>query len=194
MNHNNRRKHAILYLRQGIISLLLLALTLYLGITTSLTQTLLPPTVTDISQLSSENYIYDHPTLQLHLDKLYYTGYDNYSNNKITGHFYYSIQNNYCLLVLLDASDESPKQTIDSFKGTFKITTEDTLYNHMIQQLSKDAEWSSRSLQGITLPVIASQPDAHFIPAIIFAVGLLICIIAFGYGTISNFYYYFRYF
>lgn len=194
MNRNNQRKHGILYLKQGIISLILLALTIYLGIVSSLTQTLLPPVVEDISQLSSEEFAKEHPMIEINLDKLYYTGYDNYSKEKVTGHYYYTIQNHFCLFVLMDATDNPPKETIEQFNGTLKITTDETVYNQLTQQLSKDIDWSSRSLQGITLPVIASQPDYHFIPTVAFAVGLTICLIAFGYGTLSNFYYYFRYF
>lgn len=194
MHHNNHRKHKILYLKQGIISFILMVLTIYLGIVSSLTQTLFPQSVTDISHLSSESYRKEHPIIQLTCDTLYYTGYDNYLKDKVTGHYYYTIQNHYCLFVLLDVTDDSPKETITNFKGTVKLIDDTSVFHNLTQNLSKDMEWSTRSLQGISLPVIASQPDYHLIPMAVFVIGLVICLILFGYGTLSNFYYYFRYF
>lgn len=195
MNRNNRAKHAILYLRQGAISLILLILTVYLGMVSSLSQTLFPYGVSDISQLSSESFVEEHPMIQIHCDELYYTGYDNYnSKEEVTGHYYYTIQDHYCMFVLLDKSEKAPEEMIKNFKGTLKITKDESAFNDLTQNLALDMEWSARSLQGITLPVIVSQPDYHFVPTVVLVVGLVICSLIFGYGTISNFYYYFRYF
>lgn len=194
MHRYNRKKHKMLYIRQGIISLLLLAVTIYLGISASLTQSLFSPVIKDLSVLSSAEYCERHPIIQLRCDTLYYTGYDNYLKDNVTGHYYYAIQNHCCILVLLDTTESTPKDAITNFKGTVKLIDDADTFHNLTQNLAKDMDWSSRSLQGITLSVIASQPDYHPVLTALFTAGLLACLIVFGYGTISNFYYYLRYF
>lgn len=194
MHRNNTKKHARLYLRQGILSLLLLCLTLYFTMVSSLTQTLFPAVVTEIEALSSEAFRNANPIIQLNCDTIHYTGYDNYSQNKVTGYYYYAIENRRCLLILVDATSKEPADTIKNFKGTVKLTENLTLFNELTSHISKDIEWSARSLQELSIPVIASQPDFHFLPTVILGIGLLVCFFVFGYGTVSNFYYYRKYF
>lgn len=194
MNQQNRRKHAKLYLKQGIISLVLLVLTIYLCIASSLTQTLFPPVINKIEVLSSPSYTRSHPIVRISCKNLYYTGYDNHSKNKVTGHYYYTMQDNYCLFLLLDKSDTAPKEKLAHYTGTFRIIKDETLFNQLTKSLSKDMVWSAQSLQDISIPAIPSEPDYHTLPVIILAIGLFLCFLIFSYGTIRNFYYYNKYF
>jgi len=174
MNRNNQAKIAQLYFKQGIISLIFLALSIYLCSVSSIIGNLFPPLVEDLSHLSSSSFIKKNPIVQIHCDTLYYTGYDNYTKEEVSGHYYYTVQDNYCMFVLLEKTNDTPEDMLKNFRGTVKITENETAFTNLTVNLSKDMEWSARSLQKISLPLIASEPDYHFLPTIFLLFGFVI--------------------
>ena len=192
MNRRYRKKNAGLYLKQGLLALLLLGLTIYLGASSSLVRNLFPPTVTSLSELESASFNKKHTVIKLHSDQIFYTGYDNQTDGKITGHYYYTIQDNQCLFLLLDPQDGTPRQTLTNHKGTFHISENPELYHQLTLSLSKDLDWSSESMRRFSLPMIASQPDYHLLPALLLTIALILCTFIFTLSIVSNFLGYYR--
>lgn len=192
MNRRIRKKNAGLYLRQGLLSIVLLVMTIYLGMTSSLKETLFPPTIKNWSEFTSDS-LKKHSIVKIHNDILYYTGYDNHSGEKVTGHYYYTIQENRCFFLLLDKQNGTPKETLTDYEGIFHLTEDENLYNQLTLALAKDTDWSSSSLKKIALPIIASQPDYHSMPALVLIGAIVFCSLVFVLSAINNFYSYHRY-
>lgn len=193
MKRIHQEQRSNLYLKQGVLSLILLIFSVYLCSQSSLIHALLPPVVSDITILSSSGYVEDNPIVQLTCETIHYTGYDNYSKDNVTGHYYYTTQNNRCLFLLLDKSEGKPEETIHHFKGTAKLIQDESLFTNLTANLSKDMEWSASGMQKVSIPVIASQPDYHFMPSVFMLFGYVICFLMFGYSVLHNFYYYYKY-
>lgn len=190
MHRLNHKKFAGTYFGQGILSVLLLAAALYLAYTSAPAQALFPPSVSELTQLNSENYIARHPIVKIHCDELSYTGYDNQTGRKTTGHYYYTIQDGKFLYVLLDAQESAPAQTLKDYTCTVRLINDQTLYHKLIGQFAETMDWSSDSLLKMSLPVIASQPDCHLSSTILFTIALILCTCIFLISAVLNFYHY----
>lgn len=188
MNRRTRKKYAGLYFRQGVLSVILLAATLYFSLFIFLESTFFPKTVTNLSTLKKESFIKKHTTVTLSLDKLYDTGCVGRSGKKTTGRYYYALSDNLCLFVLLDTDKQ--KDSYTDYVGTFYLIEDETLTKSLIHSLAKDINWSSESLSGITLPVIASEPDHHPVSTILLMVGCALCFGLFLTSCIINFHHY----
>lgn len=188
MNRRTRKKYARLYLGQGVLSVLLLAATLYFGLSILSEGTFFPPTVTKLSTLKKESFLKKHSTVSLSLNKLYDTGCVSRSGNKITGRYYYAVSDGLCLFVLLDTTEQ--KDVYTDYKGTFYLTDDKTLSKSLINSLAKELGWSSESLREMTLSVIASEPDHHPVSITLFAIGCSLCFLLFLTSCILNFYHY----
>lgn len=184
--YQKRRQHTTLYFRQAILGCLLLCVTIYLCFSVSFIETLFPP-ATKIPQLTKDSYIDSHPDVKVTFDTLYYTGYDNYSDTKLTGHYYYGLQDNQFILVLLNTTDKAPKDTLENYKGKFRITYDETQFNKLTGQLAESLNWSQDSLKNISLPIIVSEPDYHWLTSFLSSLLLIICLITFLLVTIGNF-------
>lgn len=188
MNRRTRKKYARLYFRQGVLSVILLAATLYFGLFILLEGTFFPPTVTNLSTLKKESFTKKHTTVKLSLKKLYDTGYEGRSGKKTTGRYYYALSDDLCLFVLLNTDKQ--KDSYTDYVGTFYLMNDESLTKSLIHSLAKEMDWSSESLNNITLPVIASEPDHHPVSTILFMVGCALCIGLFLTSGIMNFYHY----
>lgn len=187
MRHYSKRKqHTAIYLRQALLSFLLLCVTIHLCFSVSLIETLFPP-ATKIPQLTKDSYIDSHPDVKLTFDTLYYTGFDNYSDTKLTGHYYYALQDNRFILVLLNPTDKEPEDTLEHYNGKFRITYDETQYNKLTDQLAQSLNWSQESLRNISLPILVSEPDYHWLSSFMASVLLIVCLITFLLVTISNY-------
>lgn len=193
MNRRIKRKNAGLYLKQGFLSLVLLGITIYLGVVSPLIETLFPPTIHKISELTSAPFTKQHTHIKFHADKLFYTGYDNLSKGKVTGHYYYTIEEQCCLFLLLDTQADSPKETLTDYEGVFHLSKNQELYDQLTLSLAKDMDWACESMRAISLPMIASQPDYHLMPTIFLVIGLGFCTIVFGLSMLNNFLHFYQY-
>lgn len=188
MHRFNHRKFARIYRKQGILSIFLLAVTLCLAYSASPAQALFPPRADSLAQLDSEEYADGQPIVRIHCDELSYTGYDNRSGDKITGHYYYTLQDGRFLCFLLSPDTDMPRQSLKNYTCTVKLIDDKTLYHQLIREFAQSMDWSTDSLLDISIPVIASQPDCHLSSTIWFTVALLICIVIFSTSAGLNFY------
>ena len=188
MNKRTRKKYAKLYFRQGVLSVILLAVTLYFALSILLEGTFFPPTLTNLSALKKESFTRNHSTVNLSLKKLYDTGCEGRSGKKTTGRYYYTLSDDLCLFVLLDTDKQKAFYT--DYSATFTLMNDDSLTKSLIHSLARDIGWSSESLGNITLPVIASEPDHHPVSNILFIVGCILCTGLFLISGILGFYHY----
>lgn len=191
MHRFNHRKFARTYRKQGTLSLLLLIVTLLLAYTASPAQALFPPSIRNLASLDSEKYMDKQPIVRIHCDELSYTGYDNRSGDKVTGHYYYTLQDGRFLCFLLNSdTDNKTPQTLKNYTCTVRLINDKALYHQLIKQFAQSMDWSTDSLLNISIPVIASQPDCHLSSTILFVVALLVCIVIFSASAGLNFYHF----
>lgn len=89
---------------------------------------------------------------------LYDSGYDCLIGGKTAGSYYYSLDNGQFQLYLLDKKlSAGTSDTISglSIKGLL-VKMDDTEYEHLLQQMAKDLEWSSSKLSAIASPYMLS--------------------------------------
>ncbi len=132
-------------------------------------------TISQISDYSETDYV------NLTAETLYYTGFDYVHNNKIKGHYYYSMHDNKCTFFLLNNTDnsESVQKKISELNLTAHIKTDSKLIADLTNSLSKQIGWTSDGLSSLTSPYLICQHQPNIVKNIILFV-LLISIILFS--------------
>lgn len=85
--------------------------------------------------------------VDISFDKLYYTGYDRINNGKISGYYYYSLDNGKCTFVLVDSNNlKQPDEIITGYSMKATLEKRNQLINQMISSFSKDLKWTRDGL------------------------------------------------
>lgn len=192
MNRRTLRKYATIYLKQGILALLLFIFVVCLSFASSWRHTLFPTKVSNIKKLTEETFIENHPTVQMNCGTLYYTGYSNKNDKSTTGRYYYTITSDCLLYVLLDEQESDNRDIIEDYSGTFRLIEDANLHHALTEMMASELSWSSGSLKELSLPIVASQPDYHLSTAILFAVGLAVCAVIFLAAFLINIHHYYH--
>jgi len=192
MNRRTLRKYAAIYLKQGLFALLLFIFVVCLSLASSWRHTLFPTEASDIKKLAEESFIEKHPTVELNCGTLYYTGYNNKKDKNTTGRYYYTITSNCLLYVLLDEKESGNRDIIQNYSGTFHLIKDTNLHHALTERMADELNWSTNSLNELSLPVVASQPDYHLTTAILFAVGLAVCGVIFLVAFLINIHHYYH--
>ncbi|MDO5402055.1 MAG: hypothetical protein Q4F11_01330 [Eubacteriales bacterium] len=92
---------------------------------------------------------------------LYYSGYDNTSFNKVTGHYYYSLDDSSCTIYLLpcsitDGNDTVPL-TITDLSFNARLNRSDTNLKDLLRYISADINWNYYSLSQCAGPIVVDQ-------------------------------------
>lgn len=92
---------------------------------------------------------------------LYYTGYDYLRNNKKTGSFYYSIENDRCIYYLLSSSflgNDTP-DVLYNVKLKAKLIVGNQVYTKLLDNFSRDLSWTSAGLSNVSSKIVVSELD-----------------------------------
>lgn len=136
-----------------------------------------PKHIKNISQITDSS---EKEYVNLTTDTLYYTGLDYVHNNKIKGHYYYSMYDNKCTFFLLTADNSNTAQKkISELNLTAHINNDQELIANLTNSLSKQIGWTSDGLSSLTSPYLICQHKPNIFKNIILFV-LVIFIILFS--------------
>ncbi len=111
----------------------------------------------DIDELYNSDCRY----VRCNISKMYYTGYDYISHNKIAGHYYYTLYDDTCTIYLLSADyvgcPDSPPIMIEnqSFNATLKKN--DANFKPLLEYMSSDLNWNYSGMLRHTNTTIIDQ-------------------------------------
>ena len=91
---------------------------------------------------------------------LYYTGYDLVGFPGRKYGYYYSLEKDQCVFVIIPISD-TPKETLSNYYFKAKVKPFDNSFLEMIDSFSKDLNWDKASLLNVTKTYILSNSSYH---------------------------------
>lgn len=144
----------------------------------------LPDTDNSIINASSSRgvleYLYNNKTRYVHctVPTLYYTGYDNTNFDKITGHYYYALDDTSCTIYLLSCdiihNDGSVPLTITDLSFNARLTHNDVNLKSLLRSLSADIDWNYYSLSQCTGTIVVDQTMYSTTKAILHLAAIII--------------------
>lgn len=98
---------------------------------------------------------------------LHYSGYNliKFGNKKYG--YYYALNDNQCVFVLLPVGS-TPKKILKNYSFKGKVIKPNSSYKEMLDAFSKDLNWDSQSLSKITGECLISNANYHPIKYMIF--------------------------
>lgn len=144
----------------------------------------LPDTDKSIINASSSRgvleYLYNNKTRYVHctVPTLYYTGYDNTNFDKITGHYYYALDDTSCTIYLLSCDiihdDDSVPLTITDLSFNARLTHNDVNLKSLLRNLSADINWNYYSLSQCTGTIVVDQTMYSTTKAILLLAAIIV--------------------
>ena len=131
----------------------------------------------------SENYEDGNSYIATGLTDLYFTGYIATRFGRTTGYYYYTMEGNTCMLVLLSpGTSEEGLPYIEKVHIQAKIQYRGDTYEDLAEHLAEDLNWTAEGLKENLSPYLLSEPGFRSI----FSILLLILFFASGiYALIS---------
>lgn len=148
------------YLYAFVISFVFMVLCIISSIRVSILKTFTP--VTYSSEMDVDNCYKDgNRYVNCKLDKLYYTGYDYINRNRITGHYYYTINNDRCTIYLLSSDyvkdSQNPPSVITDATFSATLKKNDNNFKTLLEYMSTDLNWNYAGLLRHTKTTIISE-------------------------------------
>ena len=147
--YKKRLKAPIIYL------IFLVFIWLYFGVFS----VLFPLKISDTDSLEA---LYQEHDSYVHtaLENLYFTGYTRNLGSHTTGYYYYTMQNGDCLIVLLSPSTcEEGLPQIAKIEISARIMPSRASYLDLLNNLSKDLNWTKEGIQSQVSHYYLSEPD-----------------------------------
>lgn len=92
---------------------------------------------------------------------LYYSGYDNTSFGKVTGHYYYSLDDSSCTIYLLPVSicknSDSVHMTLTDLTFNARLNRSDANLKDLLRYISADINWNYYSLSKCAGSIVVDQ-------------------------------------
>lgn len=114
-----------------------------------------PPKTNDIYNISD-----DTKYVNATASTLYYSGYNLVGTIGKKYGYYYSLENNRCVFVLIPIS-ENPKEILKNYHFKAKVTKRDKNFDEMADSFAKDLNWDKNSLLKSTENYILSNASYH---------------------------------
>lgn len=112
-------------------------------------------------------------------ENLYFTGYTRKYMGQIDGYYYYTLNDNKCLIVLLKPNScEMGISHIESIHTSGKVLKQSSTLDTLFTNLSRDLSWSEDGVRETFYPYVFSEPDANDYSAILARVFLILSTIA----------------
>lgn len=134
--------------------------------------------------------------IECNIPTLYYTGYDSTSYNKVTGHYYYSLDNSTCTIYLLSSDILKNYETVPiiltdiSFKA--KLSRNDANIKSLLRYISTDINWNYYNLSQCTSSVVIDEVHCSLTTAVTLLIALIVLAFANIFQIINIWYRYFR--
>lgn len=110
--------------------------------------------IDNISEVSYQN-IDDVKYYNIDTQSWMYTGYDNYSDDDISEHIFYCINNDNCYLLFVDTEYvDTDTMTINSDSLNVRVTERTNLFKNFLTQFALDLNWNYESLENVTAPIV----------------------------------------
>lgn len=158
--YRRRLVSPILYLL--VLTLMWLILPLY---------DILFPQVFSVSEDLSTYKNYPSSYIETTLKDLYFTGYTNTFLGQTMGYYYYTLQNQQCILILLSPSTcEEGLPVIESVHIRGKILKGNQAFHTLLEHLAKDLNWTVNDISNSINPYFISEPafKPHFSALLMF--------------------------
>lgn len=97
---------------------------------------------------------------------LYDTGYDQ-NGGGVKGSYYYALQDQNLLLFFLSEKESGGKKELKNYDLRTRLIKDDKNLSLLTEKIAKDLSWSYKELRSISLPYIASGPDANYFKTIL---------------------------
>ena len=160
------KKHPAQYIIAACSHILLILLVVY-SVCTNLFNIFTPSDFTSEMSSSDSNTtiedMYKNGTrfIKCEAPTLYYSGYDMTSSNKVTGHYYYSLDNSSCTIYLLSSNlfdnNDSVPTSISDLKFNARLNRSDASIKSLLKYMSADIDWNYYSLSKCTGTIIIDQ-------------------------------------
>ena len=121
-------------------------------------------------------------------DNLYYSGYDFTSNDRVTGYYYYSLDDGDCTIYILSPAilgvknGDTPPQAIASISFKAKLTGKSSNLKSLLQYMADDLNWNYDSLSLYSHQTVVDQTmqtaRLSFIIFIIFVISILLNLVS----------------
>lgn len=147
------RKNSI---RHIIHPLILTILSIYLFVSIPFSQAFNPKTLSSQWDAESE-YNNGMRYASVTLDTAYYTGYDIIKGNGDSYSYYYCINGDDCIFLLLQT--EEPQEILTDFTVSAKLVKQDNNFTAMIQAFANDLGWKAGNLLEYASDIVISQKD-----------------------------------
>ncbi len=146
------------YRRRLISPILYLIILTVLWLILPLYDILFPQNLDSIDNLSA--YSNTHSSyVSAKLDNLYFTGYTNNSFGRTNGYYYYTLQNEKCVIILLNPRTcEEGLPQIDSVQIRGRVLKGNTAYDALLDHLSQDLNWTKEGISQKTSGYFISEP------------------------------------
>lgn len=151
------RKICLKNIISGIIPLILCMLPL---LVLPFSEVFFPKQVSYASELP-EKYEGGSKYVEFSFPKLYYTGYNLISGNNIEGSYYYYIENEKALFVLVKGTSDTPEPVIYDYVCRGALTDWDKNIRNVLFEYAKDISFSPTGLTSVTFNVLLDETAYH---------------------------------
>lgn len=110
--------------------------------------------------------------------KLYYTGYDYMTGNRIKGHYFYTLVDGRCTFYIISCkylkSINATTQTLENVSFKARLMTNGSLLNDLTTLMAGDLNWTHNGLSSHTSSVFVSELHDSPVPVIIVSFVILL--------------------
>lgn len=134
-----------------------------------------PASLVDSFQ-SKETYV------EVTFPELHYTGYNLTSNRRITGSYYYYIEDGQVLFVLVSGKNDSPDEVLYHYTSRGKLVERDKNFRHIMDLLAADLNFSPQGISLVSRLFLLSENAYHitfYTYMFIYLIGTVIVLVVF---------------
>ncbi|NLZ80400.1 MAG: hypothetical protein GX913_01130 [Clostridiales bacterium] len=160
MKNSVIQKHIrIISFKRMFYPFLLIVITVYIFQQIPFYNTLRPKKIDHVSEIEAA-FKSDNHFIDLNMKKLYYSGYNYLENGKISGSYYYAIEDGTCYYFLLaEDSFDNRGEVLKDFRMRGKIEAGGENLNNLISNMAKDLSWTSSELRKASSPLLIKEVE-----------------------------------
>lgn len=125
-----------------------------------------------------EYYEDDVHYVSCHADTLYYTGYDYLRQNRVKGHYYYSLTDSQCTIYLISSSylgnAKNPPLTLENVNFNAALKKDHSNLKPLLEYMASDLDWNYHGISRHTSTILVSE--YHYSP-VLYAIIFILCFV-----------------